>query len=235
MTVASDDDEGLERDPFEYTPSRGRAQDVIESRFFNIVIGAVIVANAIVIGLETDNEGFWLYPMLEDIFLGTFVVELSARICVRGLCSFWSTSNPDFNWNLFDFVLVGIGVADRGLVSLRAAQVSGSHHASSSLFLVLRTFRLLRILRIFRIFRVLKQMYLQAISFASAVGSVLGVGSLVLLIVYICGIVITRLYGNAEPDDPLALVKQEYFGTVGASMLTLFQLMAFPDMERFQP
>jgi hypothetical protein len=99
----------------------------------------------------------------------------------------------------------------------------------------MRVFRLLRILRIFRIFRVLKQLYLLAMGFFDAVSSVLWVSMICCLILYICAIVLTRLVGQTVIDDPLALVKQEYFGSVPASMLTLFQLMAFPDMEKFQP
>eukprot|EP00913_Durusdinium_trenchii_P012838 g12054.t1 len=42
----------------------------------------------------------------------------------------------------------------------------------------------------------------------------------------------SMLVGHPEEGDALALVKKEYFGSLEASMLTLFQLMAFPNMDR---
>lgn len=51
---------------------------------------------------------------------------------------------------------------------------------------------------------------------------------------YVCAIVLTRLVGRAPESDPLAPFKNQYFGSMTASMLTLFQIMAFPDMEKFK-
>ncbi|CAE7470401.1 SCN3A [Symbiodinium natans] len=96
----------------------------------------------------------------------------------------------------------------------------------------MRVFSLLRILRIFRIFRVMRQLHILASSLFDAVQSVFWVSVICVLILYICAIVLTRLVGHPVDGDPLALVKQEYFGSLGSSMLTLFELMAFPNMAR---
>ncbi|CAE7649004.1 SCN3A [Symbiodinium pilosum] len=205
---------------------------LVEAPVFQSFVGAVILANAIVIGLETDQiaDYEWLFPMLEDAFLFLFAVELFMRLCAYGILGFFSASGSDCGWNAFDFTLVFLGVLDRGLSALNRLQ------QGPQLYIVLmRVFRLLRILRIFRIFRVMRQLHILASSLFDAVQSVFWVSVICVLILYICAIVLTRLVGHPVDGDPLALVKQEYFGSLGSSMLTLFELMAFPNMDRFQP
>jgi len=82
---------------------------------------------------------------------------------------------------------------------------------------------------------VLKQFYLLVAGFVDAVSSVMWVTLLCALILYICAIMLTRMLGRPDKDDDLAQVKEQYFGSIATSMLTLFQFMAYPDMEKFEP
>lgn len=229
------DDWDSDEDAAEYEADgtkKSYLQVITERTWFQTLVGIIIVANATVIGLETDHawgEG-WLFPHLEEFFLFSFCVELFLRMLTKGLTEFFSSLNPDFSWNVFDFVLVFLGVLDH-LIALITSTTNGQQF----FIILMRVFRLLRILRIFRIFRFLKQLYLLAMGFWDAITSVLWVAVICGLVLYICAIILTRLVGRTSEDDPLALVKTEYFGTVGSSMVTLFQLMAFPDMEKFQP
>jgi len=198
----------------------------------------VITANAIVIGMETDipaNAALW--QQLEDIFLIVFVIELVLKLCVYGLGGFFRSTNPDISWNIFDFTIVALGVADFTLQS-----VAPSKQGSGARFFVLlmRTFRLLRLLRVIRLFRLMKQLYLLANSILEAFSAVIWVSVLCILILYVCAIVITRLVGQPTLDDDhgsaiLDEFRMEYFGNVPTSMLTLFRLMAIPDMEKYKP
>lgn len=235
MQIATDEaDFGVDGPQQQPTP----LQACLEGPCFQMLIGSVIAANSIVIGLETDFEsGEALWHTLEDAFLGTFVVELLLRLVVYGLCGFFNPSSADFCWNLFDFIIVVFGVIDRVL-----EEVADLEKGSGARFIVLllRIFRLLRILRIFRIFRVLKQLYLVATSLAEAASAVLWVGILAGLIVYVCAIIVTRLIGQPLKDGShestyLDDFREEHFGTVITSMVTLFKLMALPDMERLEP
>lgn len=209
----------------------GCLQALVEFPLFQSLVGAIILANAVVIGLETDEkEEDWLFPMLEDVFLCLFAFELSIRLCAYGLRGFFNPYTSDFCWNLFDFTLVLFGVIDRGLCWLQRLATG------PQLYIVLmRVFRLLRILRIFRIFRVMRELHIIASGLIDAVQSVFWVSVICALILYVCGVTLTRLVGHPEEGDTLALVKKEYFGSLSSSMLTLFELMAFPNMERFQP
>jgi voltage-gated sodium channel len=199
-------------------------------------IGLVIAANSIVIGLETDDPSYsWLWRNLEDVFLLIFLVELVMKFCAYGLGGFFNSSSPDVGWNIFDFIIVTLGATDRILSHVSANNGSGARF----FVLLMRVFRLLRILRIIRIFRLMKQLYLLANSMLDSFSAVFWVSILCSLLLYVCAIVLTRLVGQPDPtsqESPfLDQFRVEHFGDVRTSMLTLFRLMAFPDMEKFKP
>lgn len=210
-------------------------QECVESLFFQMAIGAVITANAVVIGLETDLRGHAnLWHELEDAFLLIFLLELLFKFCIYGIVGFFT--NPDRNWNVFDFLIVTLGVTDR-IISHLSYERKGS--GARFFVLLMRTFRLLRLLRIIRIFRLMKQLFLLANSMVEAASAVFWVSVLSVLILYVAAVVVTRLVGQpglGTHDAPLLdEFRVEHFGTVPTSMLTLFRLMTFPDLEQFKP
>jgi len=93
----------------------------------------------------------------------------------------------------------------------------------------------MRILRIFRLFRLLKQFYLLNMGFIDALSSIAWLGCLCWLILYICAIMLCRLIGRPDPNDPLAPLRVQCFGSISDAMTTLFLLMVFPDFSRFRP
>lgn len=209
-------------------------QTCTETASFQLFIAAVIIANATVIGLETDNEGYWLWQALEDTFLSVFICELCLKLLAYGV-GFFRPSHREFAWNVLDTLIVVLGVVDRGFTHMAAFKKFSSVTSDVTMTTLMRLFRLLRILRIFRIFRVLKQLYLLAASMLEAASAVLWVSFLCSLIMYICSIITTRLVGKPDPGDPQADFREAHFGSIAASMLTLFELMAYPDMEKFRP
>eukprot|EP00438_Fugacium_kawagutii_P032221 Skav231681 [mRNA] locus=scaffold597:606103:613424:+ [translate_table: standard] len=72
--------------------------EILRSVGFNLFISGLIVANAIVIGLETDNQEEQLWAILEFVFLGIFTLELALRLIVSGPKKFFSYNNDDFSW-----------------------------------------------------------------------------------------------------------------------------------------
>ncbi len=109
-------------------------------------------------------------------------------------------------WNLFDFAIVS--------VSLVPAQEG---------FSVLRALRVLRVLRLISAFPRLRSVV------QGLVGAIPGIASIALimiLIFYVFAVMATKLYGAAYP---------EWFGTLGNSFFTLFQIMTlegWADMVR---
>ncbi|MDQ3729058.1 MAG: ion transporter, partial [Actinomycetota bacterium] len=114
-----------------------------DSKLFNFAIFAIIIANAIVLGLETyddvtrDHGG--LLNTLNDVFLGIFVVELAIRFT-----SYGSRPQEFFRsgWNVFDFVVIG------------GAFVPGLRE-NATLLRLLRLGRIVRLVRLLPDLRVL--------------------------------------------------------------------------------
>ena len=99
-------------------------------------------------------------------------------------------------WNLFDFIIVVVSLIP-----------------TSGPFSVLRAFRIFRTLRLLSIVPSMKRI-IQAI-FISIPG-ILSVGTIIVLIFYISSVLTTTFFGQSF---------NEWFGTIGNSMYTLFQIM----------
>eukprot|EP00746_Dinoflagellata_sp_MGD_P001574 gnl/MRDRNA2_/MRDRNA2_102986_c0_seq1.p1 gnl/MRDRNA2_/MRDRNA2_102986_c0~~gnl/MRDRNA2_/MRDRNA2_102986_c0_seq1.p1 ORF type:complete len:622 (-),score=92.82 gnl/MRDRNA2_/MRDRNA2_102986_c0_seq1:9-1874(-) len=196
---------------------------LVLSRRFNVVFTMLIIINAIYIGIETDNNlddaaaSGWFAG--EMIFTVLFSVELVLRL--YGLRLFFFRDA----WNLFDLVLVVMGVIDTFILSMARSMASDGAKKDESLnvFMAMRVVRLLRLARIFRLLRFFKELWLLVAGVLNALRTLMWTWMFILLIIYVFGLVATRMlgqeYGETDPN------MKEYFGTVSASMFTLFQVV----------
>ncbi|MCW8915685.1 MAG: ion transporter [Magnetovibrio sp.] len=99
-------------------------------------------------------------------------------------------------WNIFDFVIVTIALMP----------ASGA----------LSVLRSLRILRALRLMSMVPQMRKVIQALISAIPGMLSIVGLIALIFYVAAVLSTKLYGATFA---------EWFGSIGASMYTLFQIM----------
>ena len=99
-------------------------------------------------------------------------------------------------WNLFDFIVVGISLVP----------------AAGPLY-ILRAFRILRVLRLIS---AVPQMRRVVQALIKAIPGLLSIIALISLIFYVSAVLSTNLFG-AEFE--------EWFGSIGASMYSLFQIM----------
>jgi voltage-gated sodium channel len=175
-----------------------------DSRFRNFIIG-VIIFNAILLGLETSKPLMarvgGLIHLLDMICLYIFVAEIALKLFAHHFRFFKS------GWNLFDFLIVGIALVP-------AAQS----------FSVLRTLRILRVLRIISATPSLRRVVEGFLKALPGMGSVF---ILMSLIFYIGAVMATKLFGSdclaCTPEQ--AANFQDWFGTLGASGYSLFQIM----------
>ena len=178
----------------EMTGLREKLRRLVEDPRFEKAVIALIIVNAITLGLETSDTAMaaagTLLLALDRAILTVFVVEIILRLYVRRL-AFWR--DP---WRVFDFVVVAI------------ALIPASGNLS-----VLRAFRILRVLRLVSTVPSMRRVV------QGLLHAVPGMGSIVLLlslIFYVFSVMATKLYGETFP---------EWFGTIGASAYTLFQIM----------
>ena len=99
-------------------------------------------------------------------------------------------------WSLFDFVIVAISLVP----------------ASAGF----EIFRVLRVLRLFRLITVVPQMKKIIVALLSVIPGIGAIAGLLTLFFYIFAIMSTQLFGEKFP---------EWFGTLGESFYTLFQIM----------
>lgn len=177
---------------------------VAHARWFQLAIVAVIVLNAIVIGLETypsivDRIGPTL-ERLDSVFLTVFVIEIAIRLVAYG-------RHPQRffadGWNLFDFTIVTIALLP-GL------------GGSATLI------RIVRVLRVVRLVEVMEDLRLIVRGLLRSLAPLAGVAVFVLVIVYSYAVVGVSLFGDDLPDE---------WGTVGAGMFTCFRILTLDNWD----
>jgi voltage-gated sodium channel len=141
------------------------------------VIMALIVFNAVTLGLETSQaitaQYGELLHVIDRVILGVFVAELAARIAVQRTAFFRD------GWNIFDFIVIGVSLAP-----------------ATDAFTVLRALRVLRLLRLVTLVPSLRRVV------GGLIGALPGMGSIVLLIgliYYVCAVMAVNLFGEDFP------------------------------------
>jgi voltage-gated sodium channel len=173
------------------------ARRLVTSDTFQNTIVAVIIVNAITIGLQTYSIPGWLHGLLEwadRLFLGVFVVELVLRLAADGFrpARFYRSG-----WNIFDFLVVA------------AAFVPGVSSNSTVL-------RLVRLLRVARLIKRMPDIGVLFDGMRRAAGPAFSLVALTVLLCYLYAILGVVLFGERSP---------QYFGNAGEGLLTLFTLL----------
>jgi len=171
-----------------------RMAAILNSSRFGNFITAVIVVNAVTLGLETAPsvmaQAGVVIELIDEVCLAIFVLEILAKLIVSRHRFFLN------GWNVFDFLIVGI------------ALVPGAQGLS-----VLRALRILRVLRVISVAPSLRRVVEGFITALPGMGSVF---LLMAIIFYIGSVIATKLFGGAFP---------QWFGTLGGSAYSLFQIM----------
>ena len=182
---------------------------IVESDAFTYFIALVILANAAVLGLETydgiERDAGEALELLNDVFLGVFVVELLLRFasCGRRPQGFFRSG-----WNVFDLLVVG------------AAFVPGISQNSTLL-------RLARLARVVRVIRLLPDVRVLLVAMARSIPPMLSLAVLAALVLYVYAMVGWMLFGDEDPDS------WGNVGQAVLTMFVLLTLENFPDkLER---
>jgi voltage-gated sodium channel len=157
---------------------RQAGQAWLDTPIFQRTILALIVINAVILGLETSasvmqTAGRWIL-LIDQIILAVFVAELSLRLFVHRL-AFWR--DP---WSVFDFAVVAIALvpATGPLAVLRA----------------------LRVLRVLRMLTIVPSMRRVVGALLSAIPGLSSIALVLLLVFYVFGVIATHLFGALFPD-----------------------------------
>ena len=160
------------------SPLRLRVQALVELPRFGQCILALILLNAVLLGMETSAALMAQYGstllLLDKVLLSIFVVELLLRIFAYRAAFF---KDP---WSLFDFAVVAIALIP-----------------ASGPLAVLRSLRVLRVLRVLSMVPSMRRVV------SALLGSLPGLSSIALvliLIYYVFAVMATKIFGAAFPE-----------------------------------
>ena len=195
--------------------SRLSVSEFVEHPKFTIFITTLIFINAITLGLETDSDIMHRHGSWLVVIDKVILILFTLELVLKFYAYRFSFFRS--GWNIFDFVIVTIAwlPATGALSVLRA----------------------LRILRVLRLLSVVPQMRRVISALGHSIPGMVSVIAVLCIIFYVSAVLCTKIFG-AHPDPNM----QEWFGTVGASAFTLFQIMTLeswsmgivrPVMEHF--
>jgi len=157
---------------------RTKLQSIVESRGFETFITAVIVINAIGLGLETSpavmNAAGDVIRQLDKIAIAIFVVELLLKLFVYRLSFFRN------GWNVFDLAIVSAALVPAG-----------------EQYSVLRALRILRALRLVSVVPSMRKVIVGLFSAIPSIGTVI---IMLVLLFYISAVMATKLFGGEFPQ-----------------------------------
>jgi voltage-gated sodium channel len=179
---------------------------LVDSPAFTAAVVVVILANALVLGLQTypslEREHGDTLDLLNGLFLGFFVVEIGLRIASYGRRP-WNYFRD--GWNVFDFVAVGL------------AFVPGLQRNSTVL-------RLARLARIVRVVHLLPDVRILITAVIRSLPPLASMAILTTLILFVYGMVGWQLFGEELP---------QHWGTIGEAMLTLFVMLTLENFPAY--
>jgi len=174
------------------------ARSIVEARWFEPWMIALILFNGVLIGLETSPGVMQSYgrslELGNDLVLAVFIVEAALKITAVA---------PNFRryfgdgWNLFDFSVVVLSLIP----------------ATGEFALVAR---LIRVLRVLRLVSAMPQLRLIVATLVRSIPSMGHVLTLLAILFYIYAVTGFHLFREADG---------ERWGTLGAALLTLFQIV----------
>ena len=197
----------MKRATLDFETHNSALERVIERPWFRHLVIALIIVNAVILGVLTYRETLpaGLVVSLDAVdqtITYVFAVEILLKLVVYRLQFF----RRGLNW--FDFIVIGVSL-------IPGTQAFG----------VLRALRVLRILRLLHIVPMMRRITEALMKALPGMGAIFAV---LALITYVAAVMATNMYGNTENEEVT-----ELFGDLPRSAYSLFQVMTM-DGWRFE-
>ncbi len=188
--------------------ARARLRGLVESARFNAFIIAVIVLNAVLIGLSTyvsEPTALRAIGLIETLCVGIFLVEIVLRFLARDSTAAFFRDG----WNVFDLVIV----------------VAALVPASNGIGPVLR---ILRVFRVLRLVKTIPELRLIVNVLVRSVASMKYVALLALILFYVYAVIGVKLFGlDGHPMQP-------HFASIHEACFTLFRILTGDDWTQMR-
>lgn len=196
----------------------------VDSSGFDLVFAVAILINTIVIGLEVDlgdpDDRHAIWYVLENIFCLIFIVEITLKVWYHT----WRWPLIDL-WNFFTLFVCIMACVDAWILAPLGL------HGSLRMLSLLRVIGMARLLRVIHHYRNLKELRLVIQCLMGAIGMLTWTVLLLFIFLYVSAVFTTSQIGkNTDDFGNYAKLSngwdaEEWFGTVGKSMITLLQLI----------
>jgi hypothetical protein len=237
--------------------------DFVRSVMFDYISGALIMANALSIGVQADfmaRESTDKVPLvmrvIELFFCVAFTAELILRATVDG-SKFLSCTSSKWKWNFFDTLLVTMQITEELIMfvmdTMNLNEEGQNVGSDFTIMRILRILRLIRIMRLVRVLRFIGELRTIVIQIIGSMRSLCWTCALLVMVMYVVGVYLTQLVSDhmvgLQNDNPDALHGDvmdldAYFGSLGSSILSLYQAitngiswyeLSNPLMKNFSP
>jgi len=181
---------------------------LVQSAPFNNFIVAVIMVNAVLIGLSTyltDARALNAIAAVETICVGIYLVEIVLRFIARDSTAAFFRDG----WNIFDIVIV----------------VAALVPAANGIGPVLR---ILRVFRVLRLVKTIPELRLIVTVLLRSVASMKYVALLAAILFYVYAVIGVKLFGGA--GHPM----QTYFSSIHEACFTLFRILTGDDWTQMR-
>lgn len=208
-----------------YEKLRLKAQRLIhKGSRFDAVVGFIIVANSVCIGIETQLRLEGDLPVhfawFESFFLICFILELVVRWVADGV------HNLKLKWFWFDVTLVLSGAVCSWILEPLEPVSNADDVPVISQVLTLRVLRLMRLVRAVRLIEQFRELWRLCCGLTKSVRTMLSVCLLVLVVVFVFACMGVEMIANAENlsgnEDTVEIVR-DHFSSLPMAILTLMQ------------
>lgn len=208
-------------------PNQKKVYDFYMSTPAQVAVAVVIGLNFLTNIVEKQIDPFGddpdeIFGVFELIYNILFTIELGLNMYGSWWCHFWSNG-----WNIFDFIVVSIGVINTMQLDLPPA---------------LSLLRMMRAFRVFRLFKRVKSLNKIIVSIAKAVPGVLNAFLILAIVMSIYAILGVEFYqevgqyckSKARPEYAHDVwfktarghcAGEEYFGSFSKSLFSFFQVL----------
>jgi voltage-gated sodium channel len=184
-----------------------RLKRISDSAAFHAAVVAVIIANAVVVGLETSRPLATTYARLFSVAHGAVLVFFIAELGVRiGACGFRLGTFLRDGWNLFDFLVVVLSLVPGVGAFTTVARIA-------------------RVLRVARLVSISPKLRLIIGTMTRSIPSLGHVSMLLALLLYCYAVIGVNLFGAHDPA---------HWGSLGRALLTLFQILTLEGWVEVQ-
>lgn len=214
-----------------------KMKTVILSNNFDLVIGFVILANSVVmgiqleyeghlaaesIGLQPDKEDGWpgaegAFKILDHIFALIFLGEFISRFAAMR-CAYFKSA---FNW-------MDAGIVAASVLELYIVPLIGLMFPDMSFLRLLRVLKIIRVLRILRVLKAFDKLRQLLNAVLCSLSALFWSINLIAMIILVFSIFMSLSLSDWLQDESVDPAKREqvynYFGSFSRSIITLFEI-----------